>query len=147
MAKIMRARDGHETWEDKDEANDYIRTQLGRFGGQTFMTELSPIPASNKADKKWMQMFERLDPQLARKLEEREENLKQILKESSPRLVICYGLPKAKDFAKLLCIEWKPFNERIFTSADSRCLLLPFFGQGQMSGDIIEQLLNAKLLG
>lgn len=146
MAKIMRARDGHKTWNDKVEANDYIRSQLGRSGGQTFMTELSPIPASSKTDEKWMQMFERLDPQLARKLEDREENLKRLLKQCSPRLVICYGLPKAKDFAKLLCIEWEPFNERILKSADSRCLLLPFFGQGQMSGDIIEQMLNAKLL-
>ncbi len=146
MAKIMRARDGHESWADRVGVNEYIRTQLGRSEGQTFLTELSPVPASDAADKRWMQMFKNKDPQLEGKIRRRREKLKQLLEDGRPRLVICYGLPKAEDFADLLGIKWEPISEKAFKSADSRCLLLPFFGQGQMSREVVEELLTVGYL-
>jgi hypothetical protein len=74
---------------------------------------------------------------LESKMDQRKEDLKELLKKSGPRLVICYGHPKAEDFAKLLGIKWEQVNEEVYKSADSKCLLLPFFGQGQMSRFII----------
>lgn len=101
------------------------------------MTELSPVPASHNADRRWIELFRRTDPHLESKMDQRKEDLKELLKKSGPRLVICYGHPKAEDFAKLLGIKWEQVNEEVYKSADSKCLLLPFFGQGQMSRFII----------
>lgn len=146
MAKIMLAREGHENWADKGEANEYIRIRLGRFGGDTFMTELSPIPAGHGADKRWIQMFEKKDPDLADKLRKRKQKLKQLLKDSTPRLVICYGHRMAGEFADVLGITWVRRSEQVFTSANQKCLLLPFFGQGHMNRFVIGNLLRANLL-
>jgi hypothetical protein len=146
MAKIMRAREGCGNWADRVGVNEYIRTQLGRSEGQTFLTELSPIPASDGGDKRWMQMFKQMDPQLDTKIRRRREKLKQRLNDGRPSMVICYGHTKAAEFADLLGIKWEPISAKAFKSADSKCLLLPFFGQGQMSRPVIEDLLRADLL-
>jgi hypothetical protein len=146
MAKIMRAREGCVDWAETSKANEYIRTRLGRSDGQTFLTELSPIPASNGGDTRWIEMFAKRDSQLFAKIEKRKDRLKRLLKESSPSEVICYGLPKASEYAEVLGITWESVNERILKSRDSRCFLLPFFCCGQMRNSDIEHLLKAKLL-
>jgi hypothetical protein len=110
------------------------------------MTELSPIPAGHNADKRWLGMFTRKDPDLAKKISQRRGTLKDLFKKSAPRRVICYGHKKAEDFADLLGIKWEPINEKVLQSADSKCLLLPFFGQSQMSRSIVDKLLEDKLL-
>jgi hypothetical protein len=94
-----------------------------------------------------MQMFERKDSDLADKIKGRSVRLKELLRNSNPRLVICYGHTKSGEYADLLEIKWRSVNDRIFESADSRCLLLPFFGNGQMRNSDVDQLLQAKLLG
>ena len=146
MAKIMRAREGFENWEDRVGVNEYIRTHLGRSDGQTFLTELSPIPASDGADKRWMQLLKQSDPQVDAKIKRRQVKLRQLLRDSAPRLVICYGQTKALAFAEVLGISWVRKSKQISTSPDNRCLLLPFFGQGQMSRGVIEALLRGNLL-
>jgi hypothetical protein len=107
---------------------------------------LSPIPAGHGADKRWLEMFQQNDSDISGKLERRKENLQQLLKDSAPRLVICYGHTKANAFADLLGISWVWKSEQISTSADEKCLLLPFFGQGHMSRSVIETLLRDNLL-
>jgi hypothetical protein len=55
MAKTMRAHDDlKRNSADMEAANHYVRTRLGRNGGDTFLTELSPIPSAKTADKVWM---------------------------------------------------------------------------------------------
>lgn len=52
IAKIMRARKGNSDWGDRNHAKEYVQYSLGRRGGGTFLTELSPIPARRSKDKK-----------------------------------------------------------------------------------------------
>jgi hypothetical protein len=148
MAKIMRARDGDKDWSEKKSYQKYIRSHLGRELGDTFLTELSPIPARRTIDKKWMTKFSKLDTELVQKIKNRKDQLRQILKETAPRLVICYGGGSkwADDFAELLDVEWRPICHKVSASHDSRCLLLPFLGQGQMSHSVIENLISHSLL-
>ncbi len=54
MAKVMLSRNGDKNWSELSFAEQYIRFRLGRrggSGGETFLTELSPIP-SNKSKNK-----------------------------------------------------------------------------------------------
>ena len=59
-------------------------------------------------------------------------------------MVICYGdgTAKAREFGKFFGLEWTPIGARI--AKDSRhaypFLLLPFFGNGQMSQSVIEEM-------
>ena len=147
MAKIMLARKGEKDWSNSKSAKNYVRFKLGRSNGETFLTELSPIPSSKAADKKWMTLFRTKDSDLEAKISQREEELRT-MKELGRSLYVCYGnsRPKAQAFAKLLNVEWRLIHPKICVSHDARCLLLPFFGQGQMSHEVIESLLSLGLL-
>ena len=160
MAKVMLARNGDKNWRELPSAEQYIRIRLGRCSGngnETFLTELSPIPSNNSSNKEWYLWFKaRLGQELDRKLENRKQDLKQILTEQSvkdnvPRLVVCYSQPRANQFACLLDIEWMPIPRcpRVCAAShDSvRYLLLPFFGNGHMGNQVIADLLDSGFLG
>lgn len=58
MAKIMLARDGKE-WRAADCYKKYVQFSLGRIHGETFLTELSPIPSKNSLQVKNGRSFSR----------------------------------------------------------------------------------------
>lgn len=144
MAKIMRAYMEEQHWRDPEAAEEYVQFRLGRHDGDTFLTELSPIPAGKAADTTWMTWFRERDPELHQKLEKRGETLRQKLREreNAPPLVICYSLPRADKFGELLGIQWEAVSEKVRSSLDSKNWLVPFFGNGQMSHSVIEELLG-----
>jgi len=151
MAKIMLAKSGSSEWRNRKSGmvEEYIRRQLGRSDGHTFLTELSPIPAHRTADGPWAERFRERDSNLDNKIERRKKKLQKARKKHDP-LVVCYGFgrngTRKRDFAELLHIEWNQQSDKIYTSDDARCLLLPFFGNGQMCHKVIEDLLDLKLL-
>lgn len=169
MAKIMLAREGIENWSDlistnkeiqsrarkdiRSCAKKYIQYQLGRFNGNTFLTELSPIPAAKTTDQSFMSWFKENDTELEVKITQRRDKLNRMLKESPHSLVICYGYGKsgdrAREFAKFLKVEWQavPDCPRVCRSGDSKCLLLPFFGSGQMNYALFIDVIRSGLLG
>jgi hypothetical protein len=152
-AKIMLAMEGHKDWSSGSEnrklilesAKDYVRFKLGRRVGRTFLSELSPIPTKSTADLDWMCALRRVDSKLDDKIEYRKSEIKRLLKASDPSRVICYG-KRATEFAALLGIEWHSIDDQISSSRDGKCLLLPFFGNGQMSHSVIGTLARHGLL-
>ena len=147
MAKIMLAYNGNNEWKNLGSAKNYVRKCLGRYKGETFLAELCPIPKGKAADKTWMTLFKERDPEIDSKIKRRKEKLRRILKENAPALVVCYGSKRKNDFAELLDVEWQPVSPKVCASRDSQHLLLPFFGNGQMSHAVIEDLLHRGLLG
>jgi hypothetical protein len=135
MGKVMLARRGEKDWHHLEAARQYIRQKLGRDGGETFLTELSPIPSGNTGDKSWMKRFSMLDPALDAKIKERRKALKALLGDNT-QLVVCYG-KRADDFANLFGITWKELFSGVSASSDYRFLLLPFFGVGRISHALI----------
>ncbi|MGA7522994.1 MAG: hypothetical protein WBW84_10960 [Acidobacteriaceae bacterium] len=151
IAKIMRGYHGKDDWRDIKPANEYIRRRLGRSDGITFLTELSPIPSKKAADKTWMDAFNKLDRELPERLEVRKKCLLQLLNNSLPQMVICYGDGQltASEYAQFLGAEWTPIGERIHQDSKKRAyplLLLPFFGFGQMSHSVIEEMYKLRFL-
>jgi hypothetical protein len=154
-AKLMLGIAGIKDWSDNKsnrkvilkDAKNYIRFKLGRRDGDTFLTELSPIPTKRTADLNWMDAFCRADSRLIEKTESRTKKLMRLLEESKPSRVICYG-KRADEFGALLGVQWHSINAqgRILSSSDGRCLLLPFFGNGQMSHSDIQTLVQDGLL-
>lgn len=143
IAKIMCAFSG-------DDWKNYVKFRLGGSGGDTFLTELSPIPSSSVKNKNWMEAFQELDGNLAEKLENRRRRLLRLLEEKNPRMVICYGdgAVKRREFERFFGIQWSPIGTRI--SKDPKrnfpFLLLPFFGLGQMSQSVIDEMRSLCLL-
>lgn len=168
MAKIMLARQRIEDWSDlistKEDirsharkhiqscAKKYIQYQLGRYNDNTFLTELSPIPAAKTTDQSFMSWFKENDTELEVKITRRRDELNRMLKENPHSLVICYGYgnggDRARDFAKFLEVEWQSVTDcpGVCRSGDSKRLLLPFFGNGQMSYAVFVDLIRSGLL-
>lgn len=146
MAKIMLARAGSMAWRDRATVKEYVGHKLGRQNGQTFVTELSPIPAGKATDDTWHREFGRLDPELDARLEARKEELRKCIKTSNPEKIFCYGRNKKRDFKELLEIELTPLSPDVFTSSDRRVISLPFFGNGQMKNSTIDELVELRLL-
>jgi hypothetical protein len=146
MAKIMRARDGHKDWKDLKAAKEYIGCRLGRCDGDTFLTELCPVPASKATDKTLKTLLSERDPDLDSKIELRKKELKKTLNDSCPSLVICYGKTRADEFEELLEIKWHAVTSKISKSQNAKHLLLPFFRNDLMGHSVIEDLLHSGLL-
>ncbi len=148
MAKIMLARSGYKEWNSNRAVKEYIKKCLGRNGGETFLTELSPVPSGRSNDLTWAAEFVRLDPRLNDRVAARCARLKQTLEALVPRpLVICYGLGSEARFAELLEEEWVRIAPHIKAARPGTCyLLLPTFGNGQMSHAVIEVLTAQGLL-
>ncbi|MGO9266421.1 MAG: hypothetical protein ACLQBA_16330 [Candidatus Binataceae bacterium] len=151
MAKIVRAREGANDWQDLEKAKDFVRYGLGRATGNNFLTELSSIPSRRVNDKSWYKWFQGRIDDLDERLALRRKKLCQLLRTSQPSLVICYGSAGKNwnRFSELFDIDrWETMASGIQSAmcSKSRCLMLPFFGQGHMKGEIIEALLRSRLL-
>jgi len=151
IAKIMRAYQGRNDWKDVNCANEYIRCSLGRYNGMTFLTELQSIPSNNTRNRAYTQAFNNLlGDKLDERLAKRQEGLLDLLDSSRPRTVICYGdgQMRARQYETFFDAEWTPIGARI--ARDSKraypFLLLPFFGNGQMKGSVIEELFKRGFL-
>jgi hypothetical protein len=149
MAKIMRAyHDQEDCCSNLDAAKEYVKTRLGRSNpesGETFLTELSPIPAAHGKDKQWIDSFQRQDPELDSKLQRRRDRLKAMMKANPEALIICYG-SREREFSQLLNVLWDPITPKIRKARGHRHLLLPFLGVGQTSHQDILDLRTRGLL-
>jgi len=147
MAKIMLARSGCKEWKSNRAVKEYIKNNLGRSGGETFLTELSPVPTRRSNDSTWAVEFARLKPGLDDIVAARCIRLKATLEAMVPRpLVICYGFGSEMRFAHLLGEEWVSLGRQIKAAHHGQYLLLPFFGNGQMSHAVIESLMSLGIL-
>lgn len=146
MSKIMLARKGksESEWQALEAVREYVRYNLGRAGGDTFLTELSPIPKKRANDKTWMALFEARDPALGTKIKARRQALKELIGQQT-KLVICYG-KRPDDFADLFDIKWSRVTSDISTANDPRFLLLPFFGVGNISHSVIGNVATSGYL-
>jgi hypothetical protein len=152
MAKIMLAYHG-ENWQEPPTAKEYVKSCLGRKGGDTFLTELSPIPARNKADEQWKKAFEILCCEygigLDRTIEKRKKRLIKLLQESHPAMIICYGngVQKRGEFEKFFGIKWVNIGDGIARANNDRPhFLLPFFGVGQIKASVLEEMIKLRLM-
>jgi len=147
MSKIMLARKGksESEWRNLEAVRHYVRNKLGRSGGETFLTELSPIPSKKASDKTWMALFNALDSGLGTKIKQRRKALKELLGKQT-KLVICYG-KRPDDFADLFEIKWREVAPDISEANDPRFLLLPFLGVGNISHSMIGNLAESGYLG
>lgn len=147
MARIVRAMKGAEDWSDIEKAKEYIRCKLGRQFGDTFLTELSPMPRSRLTDKHHIFFQERMEKIVELK-KLRELTLRNLYVKSKPRIVIFYSAARKKraEFQELFKVnELREISEKVSFTEDNRYLLLPFFGNGGISFQIIQHVIDRGL--
>lgn len=159
MARIARAFEGKNDFADRDLAAQYVRQRLGRKGGDTFLTEISAFPAAVSQQPVELRNF--ADRQLIREVvEARQAEQMRLLRESSPKAIICYGTSLYKEFESHFGLKWYPLRTFQWRSKKSGSLrettvyqstlrgeaqnsstafLLPFFGNGALSPDVLQQ--------
>jgi hypothetical protein len=150
MSKIARAYEGNDDWIDVTLAKNHIGCCLGRSNRDTFLTELSPIPERDGNNRCWISQLEKRDPKFHDYIMQRRDELKESIRKHSKSKIICYGRggDNADKFAKLLDIKWQMRSacSDISIAGGARFLLLPFFGNGQISHEICNKLVTSGLL-
>lgn len=156
MARIARAFEGAADWDDAAGAADYVRHQLGRDNGQTFLTELRPFPAQCAQPPGLSEFPDRglIDAVLG----ERQGQQMELLHRHRPLAVICYGASLRDRFARHFGLCWELFETIEWRSAKSgarrctplycgrighpaheptRAFLLPFLGNGAIGAPVL----------
>lgn len=164
MARIARAFRGEPDWNDRASAANYVRRSLGRSSGDTFLTELDPFPAKRAKRPDGLQDFDDnafirdvLNARIATQLD--------LLRQHSPRAVVCYGAGRRDEFAKRLGIDWQNLKTIEWRSAKSGKLhqtklawgkvqnsplvsttafLLPFLGQGALGAPVLRAFVESS---
>lgn len=162
MARLARAFEGHDDYLDSRLAATYVRHSLGRGRSCTFLTELEPFPSRRPQQPVELQNFTD-QKQLAEVRARRHREQIELLRQARPKAVICYGTKLGDQYATRFGIEWRPLVtvcwrskksgsvcERIVYHAElrnnechvSKFFLLPFFGQGQLSDEVIRRFVE-----
>ena len=148
MARIVGAHFGTFDWQDTEEVKRCVREKLGRKGGHTFLTELSPLPRRNLGDRRWTKLLDINEPIAKSLISRRKQKLKTLFEANNPRLVVCYGLSKKSQFQDLLGVGSLPtVYEAVERSEDGRVLILPFFGNGRFRRSLGESMIQDGLFG
>jgi hypothetical protein len=142
IAKFARAYGGASNWDDLSAAKTYVRKNLGRFGGDVFMTYARPIPESGLRTREWTDFLYRNggnpDQARARRL----SALRALIEQHRPKIIICHGKTETSAYKSLLPAEkWDALTAVPQISAATatyagRFFITPFFGHGQMSNKI-----------
>lgn len=150
-AKISRAASGASDWQNLQRAKDYIRHTLGTVNGETFITNLSPIPEKGGSNgRPWRRQFEEALPPgtLDNLLAKRHQALKGLILTHKPKAIICHGEPRSAHRAFILDGQLGALsNVRVEgheRSDGTPVFICPFLGVGQMTTGDAELL--AKML-
>lgn len=81
-------------WKDRETIRFYKRNHLGRSNGETFLTELFPLPAENANDKPYPEKYRTRDEYEQQVSPARIRWLEDAIKRNKPRYVIIYGAQK-----------------------------------------------------
>jgi hypothetical protein len=153
MARIVGARTGSHRPCDRDSVERFVRAKLGRIASQkswdgTFLTEMSPIPRRSLKDTRHKDLINQKNANVQRFIDLRAKTIRENAQRAE--LVVCYGWTKRDEFKSLLGIfDWqRPLpDSKIEKSADGRCLILPFLGNGQFSCEFGKSLIASEFFG
>jgi hypothetical protein len=91
MSRIVLRLSGRADWRDREAVRDYQVNRLGRLGGETFLTELLPLPSSSTAAWPYTALFPTRRAYADRVLPHRLLALRRLFEEHRPAYVFCYG--------------------------------------------------------
>ncbi len=141
MAKIVRALRGEDDWKNNRHAKIYIRERLGHSNGETFLTELLPLPKRSAGSwpPEYTNLYKTMKAYRADILPHRKAMLRRLIEAHSPQYLFCYGKSNYSHYKEILGLggeEWQLLNGtkiELNTFGSTRAILSPFWGNGQIS--------------
>jgi hypothetical protein len=140
-AKLARALvDNASDWSDTNVAHEYVVEKLGRFGGDTFLGELFPLPAIGLEHWPYGGRWSDRDEYREELWDDRRTQWQRLLAASSPKLIICYGTDVRSYACELFgCQEQR--GVYVHTAA-ARIVFAPFIG-GRTSRALLQEIVDA----
>lgn len=148
IARFSRALLGAVDWQDFNQAKRYVREQLGRSDGQIFMTYAAPVPEKKLEDRRWTEGVRQSGIPFETACQQRNAMLRKYFTANEPKTVICHGKAATGTFKSTFPVkQWTnpPHlpSVSIGTAENGTCCLItPFFGNGQMSGHLAQQIVE-----
>ncbi|MDP6226720.1 MAG: hypothetical protein QF714_03305 [Dehalococcoidia bacterium] len=146
MSKLVMAMQGTCGWQETSSAREYQANMRGRADGDTFLTELMPLPSPSTAVWPYESIFPTRDEYYAAVRPGRIERLRSEFLAFHPCFVICYGKGNWNHYEKIFCdVEFRPkLNEKIRVGRRGRStiLLLPFLFYYHVTPVLIKRLID-----
>lgn len=148
MSKIVLRMAGDPEWSDVQRARQYQAYHLGRFGGETFLADLLPLPANDVADWPYPQLYTSKAAYRADVLPGRIAALRDLAARHGPAFAICYGRNHWAEYRQIFpdIENWEPIDgaasEVGYSSIGTLVLLTPFFRWDAMGHARIERLVR-----
>jgi hypothetical protein len=145
MSKIVLRLSGDPDWQEYSHAQPYQAEQLGRRGGQTFLSELLPLPAGNVDDWPYPNLFATKDIYRDKVLPGRVDTLRHLLSRHQPTYVFCYGKSYWSQYRRLFpdVTDYRDvggFAELGRTPGGTLVVLTPFFSSHAMGHSRIDEV-------
>jgi len=146
MSKLVLAMDGVAEWQEKDRAKRYQAKNLGRFGGDTFLTDLMPLPCPRLNEWPYDAIYPTKAEYIAEVRPNRIEWLRSEMSKFQPPFVICYGKGNWRYYKEIFYgVDFKPeFDEKILVGkrGNSLILLVYFLSPDLVKTELIGQIAN-----
>jgi hypothetical protein len=144
MSRLVLRLSGSVNWQSPESVRSYQSERLGRADGETFLTELLPLPAPSLAHWPYGAYFPNRTEYVHQVLPRRLEQLRMLFDQHHPEFVFCYG-KGYWDFHKKMFAEVE-FEAKldgriqIGTSGSSTIVLCPFFAPFATSNSLISEV-------
>lgn len=133
MARLALRLEGHPRWHDRDSIRAYQRERLGRISGDSFLTEILPLPSPSRAVWPYGSLFPDRKAYEAEVLPHRIRLLRGLFDEYRPDYVFCYGKANwphhERLFAGAVFEELETGRVRVGALGQSRIILTHFFSR------------------
>ena len=91
MCRIVGRLRGQADWAETETVRCYQSQHLGRLGGETFLTEVLPLPKKSTADWPYATLYATKEKYEAAVLPKRTSMLRRMFDDHKPAYVFCYG--------------------------------------------------------
>ena len=144
MSMVMLAMNDTPEWWEFPKAQEYQEAKLGRYNGETFLTDLMPLPCKNLNDWPYPDLFPTKAEYIAKIRPDRIRWLRAEISAFKPPFVFCYGKGNWRYYEEIFSdVEFKPaFNTeiRVGVRGNSQIILLKFLSPDLVKTDLIDQI-------
>ena len=145
MSKVVLNLSGDGDWKDRERARRYQFEELGIAGGETFLTEVLPLPAIDSKSWPYDGHFLSRGEYEHETRPRRIDRIQEMVAKHRPEYLICYGTGNWTYLEQLTSGELIRAPEGPFMSTNdgsTRVALTPFFKHYEMTNAVIEGLCN-----
>ena len=133
------------SWNDTHVVHKYVINKLGREDGETLLSEVMPFPAKNLSDWPFISIYSDRKKYMDEMLPMRVILWKNMLCRHRPSVLFAYGKQYWSHYKGLFGLGgWKKVSKKIESKKvdESFVYLMPFFGNGQLSNQDVEAVID-----